>query len=97
MRGILLSLALLFVVGAAAPITSAHWGVPVVSAAPASQVVLQQNPTRDINVDVNVNRGGGAWYRSPVWIAIGVLAAIVILLLIVVAARGGGGTTIVKD
>jgi hypothetical protein len=50
-------------------------------------------------VDINVNRnGGGRWYASPVWIAIGVLALILILLLIVLATRsgGGGGTTIVR-
>jgi hypothetical protein len=47
-------------------------------------------------IDININ-GGHAWYHSPVWIAIGILAAIVILLLLVLAARGSGGTTIVKD
>ena len=42
-------------------------------------------------------RGGGVrWYRSPVWIAIGALAAVVVLLLVILAVRGGGGTTIVK-
>jgi len=41
------------------------------------------------------DRGGGRWYRNPIWIAIGAIAAIVILLLVVMAARGGG-TTVVK-
>lgn len=40
--------------------------------------------------------GGHAWYHNPVWVAIGILAAVVILLLILLIARGGG-TTIVKD
>jgi hypothetical protein len=51
---------------------------------------------QDKTIDININ-GGHVWYHNPVWIAIGILAAIVILLLIIVAARGGGGTTIVKD
>jgi hypothetical protein len=51
---------------------------------------------QDKTIDININ-GGHVWYHSPVWIAIGILAAVVILLLIVVAARGSGGTTIVKD
>jgi ACR3 family arsenite efflux pump ArsB len=46
---------------------------------------------------IQVQIGGGHWYHNPVWIAIGILAAVVILLLIIVAARGSGGTTIVKD
>jgi hypothetical protein len=51
---------------------------------------------QDKTIDININGGGHVWYHNPVWIAIGILAAIVILLLIVVAARGGG-TTIVKE
>ena len=52
----------------------------------------------DKTIQVNVGNGGRVWYHSPIWIAIGILAAIVILMLIVVAVRGGGGgTTIVKD
>jgi hypothetical protein len=47
---------------------------------------------------VNIGeRGGGRWYRSPVWIAIGAIAGVIVLLLIVLIARGGGGTTIVKE
>jgi hypothetical protein len=39
---------------------------------------------------------GGAWYASPIWMAIGGLAAVVVVLLIVMAARGGNGTTVVR-
>jgi hypothetical protein len=55
-----------------------------------------QQPSRDIDVDIDVSRGGDAWYTSPVWIAIGVLGLILIVLLIAIAVRGGGGTTIVR-
>lgn len=52
---------------------------------------------QDKTIQVQIN-GGRVWYHNPVWIAIGILAAIVILILFVLAVRsGGGGTTIVKD
>jgi hypothetical protein len=56
----------------------------------------QQPPSGRIEVDVNTNQGGGAWYTSPVWIAIGVIALVLLIVLIVMATRGGG-TTIVRD
>jgi uncharacterized membrane protein len=46
-----------------------------------------------------VNRGGGrAWYASPVWVAIGVIALVLVVMLVAMAARGGGGggTTVVR-
>jgi len=72
----------------------------VVLAAPATQAVQaadsQQAQPPQINVEVN-RGGGGRWYASPVWIAIGVIALVVVVLLIVMAARGGGGgTTVVR-
>jgi hypothetical protein len=48
-----------------------------------------------LDVDINVNHGGGRWYANPMWIAIGALAVIVLIALIVMAGRGGG-TTVVK-
>jgi hypothetical protein len=47
-------------------------------------------------VDVDVNDGEGAWYLSPTWIVIGVLA-VGVLVAIIVAATRGGGTTVIKD
>ena len=98
MRAVLVSIAAALILAIAVP---SHASTPLTSRGPAisatassSALLGQQNP---IKVDVDVNRGDGRWYRSPVWIGIGVLALIVILLLIVLAARGGGGTTIVKD
>lgn len=57
---------------------------------------LQANPPAQINVEVN--KGGRAWYASPVWVAIGVIALVVVVMLIAMAARGGGGggTTVVR-
>ena len=50
---------------------------------------------QDKTIQVQIN-GGRVWYHSPVWIAIGILAAVVILLLLALIVRGGGNT-IVKD
>jgi hypothetical protein len=70
---------------------------PTISA-PSAAVFALQVPDKKIEVTVGEQRSGGVWYRSPVWIAIGVLAFIVLVLLIVMLTRsGGGGTTIVRD
>lgn len=47
------------------------------------------------DVDIDVNDAGAAWYTSPVWIAVGVIALVVLIALIVMATRGGG-TTVVR-
>ena len=99
MRGLLLSLAFMTAVGMAAPqpasaalVSTGH------SISALSTSFDQDQPAKDINVDINVNRGGGGrWYANPVWIAIGAIAAVIVLLLSVMIARGGGGTTIVHD
>ncbi len=73
---------------------------PTVSAASDSGYALaaagQQAPSGELDVDINTNEGGGAWYTSPLWIAIGVIGLVLLILLIVMASRGGG-TTIVKE
>jgi len=53
-------------------------------------------PTGQIDVDISTDEGG-AWYLSPVWIAIGVLALLVIVAIMVAASRGGGGTTVIRE
>jgi hypothetical protein len=69
---------------------------PTVVATSASFDLAQQPAKGEI--DININHGGGrAWWASPVWIAIGVIALVVLILLIVLATRGGGGTTIVRE
>jgi hypothetical protein len=66
------------------------------SVASVSSVADAQEPGAKLNVDINVNKGGGGrWYANPVWIAIGGLAVLVLIALIIMAARGGG-TTVVK-
>ena len=73
---------------------------PVVTASADSGYALalddQQNPTGRLEVDIDTNEGGGAWYTSPLWIAIGVIALVLLILLIVAATRGGG-TTVIKE
>lgn len=49
-----------------------------------------------INVEVKREGGGGRWYMSPTWMAIGAVAAVLVILLLVLAARGSGGTTVVR-
>jgi hypothetical protein len=49
-----------------------------------------------LDVDIDLNEGGGAWYTSPVWIAIGIVALILFIALIAAVARGGG-TTVIKE
>ena len=55
----------------------------------------QQPPAGRIEVDIDTD-SGGAWYTSPMWIAIGVIALVLLIVLIVLATRGGG-TTIVRE
>jgi hypothetical protein len=104
-----MALAVVAAVLASAPAESATAGSPTTFALalqepqsappqqPQTPSTQPQNPSRDLDVDINVNRSapsGAAWYRSPVWIAIGALAFIVLLVVIMVAARGSGNTVI---
>ncbi len=50
----------------------------------------------DVNINTHSSGGGGIWWQSPVWIAIGVIALILLVVIIAMISRGGG-TTIVKD
>jgi hypothetical protein len=99
MRDVLLSLVCAAGLLAATPAkSSASFApAPATVSAPAPVYALQQVPDKTIDINVTDSRGGGRWYRSPVWIAIGAISAVIVLLLIVLIARGGGGTTIVKD
>jgi hypothetical protein len=62
---------------------------------PSGTLIVAQAQPPQVDVQITDQRGG-AWYASPVWIAIGVIGAVVVILLIVMAARGGG-TTVVRD
>ena len=69
--------------------------VPAIGAVATLDAQGSQPQAPQINVEVN--RGGGRWYASPIWIAIGGVALVLVILLIVMAARGGGGgTTVVR-
>jgi len=98
MRSVLFACAVACLLAAAAPRVHAAPALAMTSAlSSAPAVVALQVPDKKIEVTVG-EHGGGVWYRSPVWIAIGVLAFIVLILLIVMLSRsGGGGTTIVRD
>jgi hypothetical protein len=71
--------------------------VPTLAASDGAYALAeaQQPPSGQLEVDINTNEGG-AWYTSPMWIAIGVIALVLLILLVVVAARGGG-TTVIKE
>ena len=94
MRSLILTLGLLLgVLIAPAGLAAAAPATAVVASVDAYQ---DQQPSAKIDVDIN-RGGGGAWYTSPVWLAIGGLALVVLVLLVVSATRGGGGgTTIVR-
>ena len=99
MRGLVLvaALATFVAFGAPRPASASDFSAgTTISASTSYDVSYElQNP---VHVDISLNNGGGRWYRSPVWIAIGAIAGVVVLLMLVLAVRGGGGgTTIVKD
>ena len=70
---------------------------PTVCAAATLDAQGSSTSPQPPQIHVEVNKGGGRWYASPVWIAIGGIALVLVILLIVMAARGGGGgTTVVR-
>lgn len=72
-------------------------GASAASADETAAIAQQQAPqTPNAQVDIDVDRGGGAWYTSPVWIAVGIVVLLLIVLIATTAGRGGG-TTVVKD
>jgi hypothetical protein len=80
-------------------------GGPQLVAASAGEAAIAAQPEGDIEVggkvvpDVNVEVGerDRAWYLSPTWIVIAILAVGVLIAIIVAASRGGGGTTVIRD
>lgn len=85
---------------AAAPVGPTIDAGPAVLQAPvvlALAAVQDPPPVPKPDVDVSVTTERTVWYADPVWITIGVLAAILIIGLIIAASRSGGGsTTVVK-
>jgi hypothetical protein len=77
-----------------------RWFLPFLAIALAGTMVpvafAQDGPDLPESVDIDINsdnggEGAAAWYANPVWIAIGVIAAIVLVIVVVLASRGGGG------
>ena len=99
MRGFLISLAAAFVLAMSMPAQAKvvnSSDAPSISSS-ATVVYALQVPDKSVDINVDINKGGGGkWYANPIWIGIGAVAIIVVLLLVVLAARGGG-TTIVKE
>jgi hypothetical protein len=56
----------------------------------AAGVTAAAQPDIKVDVDTDADRDR-AWYLSPIWIAVGVLALLMIVVLVALAARGGGG------
>ena len=66
-------------------------------AMPAIALAQGQPAQGKLDIDINTHSGGGgAWWASPIWIAIGAIALVLLILIIVMAARGGG-TTVIKE
>ena len=96
MRTFIATFVLVLGLGAALPIVDETMLAPGSTTAYAQQAPAAQQPQAP-TINVEVNRGGRAWYLNPVWMAIGGVALVLVILLIVMAARGGGGgTTVVR-
>ena len=66
-------------------------------AMPALALAQGQPVQGKIDVDINTHSSGsGAWWTSPVWMAIGAIALILLILIVVMASRGSG-TTVIKE
>jgi hypothetical protein len=93
---ILSALTILLLTGAPASMALAaggDHGTAVASSDPrASDSAAAAKVNATVDVDVDGHRSG-AWYLSPTWIVIGILAIGVLVAIIVAASRG---TTIVK-
>ena len=65
----------------------------------AFSAAQQQAPAQgklDVKIDVGKHdNGGGIWWQSPVWIAIGVIGLVLLVVIVAMIARGGG-TTVVR-
>ena len=101
MRGVLFAFAAMWLLVSAPRVDASALSAaaaPAISAPSVATFALQV-PDKKIEVTVGERSGGGVWYRSPVWIAIGVLAFVVLVLLIVLLSRSGsgGGTTIIRE
>lgn len=70
--------------------------VPAVAMADSAYALAADAPTGQLDVNVDVDEGGGAWWADPIWIAVGVIGLVLLIVIIAMATRGGG-TTVIKD
>src|SRR4051794_7842298 len=70
MRGILVALAFAVATVTAVPTKAAVHSASTPTIVASSNYYLQEAPTKNLDVDINVNHGGGRWYRSPTFVAI---------------------------
>jgi hypothetical protein len=73
----------------------ASTAVPAAAPADGYVLALDQQPSGTLDVNIDINEGGGDWWANPIWIGIGSVGVLLILVLVVMAARGGG-TTVIK-
>ena len=93
---LLSAMTIFFLAGAPATMAiGAGDGTAIAQTQPKADDGAAAKVTGEVDVDVR-NGDGAAWYLSPTWIVIGILA-VGILVAIIVAASRGGGTTVIKD
>src|SRR5262245_48901282 len=85
MHALLLTFALTVLPGQAVVDRSSFQPALVAPAATTMMYTQNAPPAQPPQINVEVNRGGRAWYASPVWIAIGAVALVVVILMIVMA------------
>lgn len=74
---------------------SAAVPAPVAAADISYRVAAAQQPSGRLDVNVDVDEGGGS-FASPVWIAIGVIGVVPVIVPIVLAMRGRR-TTVIEE
>ena len=61
-----------------------------------SIAAAQDAPKPKVDVDINVNPSGRAWFNDPTVLLIGGGALVLLVALIALASRGGGTTIVEK-
>jgi hypothetical protein len=90
MRGRVFGLAALLAVLTFAPLP-----MGALSTTTGAEVIQDAQPTKDVNIDVDLGTGGGAWYTNT-WVIVAIVG-VVLLLVIIALLAGRGGTTIIKE
>ena len=67
---------------------------PAVADVDGGYVLAMVQQPGQYSVDINVDGANAAWWDSPLWIAIGVVALVLLIVIIALAVRGEGATVI---